>query len=59
MLLVLDTFERVVETAPLLGELLSACPGLKVLVTSRVVLHLSAEHTRPDLPAGPPHRHNG
>ena len=45
MLLVLDTFERVAEAAPLLAELLNACPGLKVLVTSRVVLHLSAEHT--------------
>ena len=44
LLLVLDTFERV-EAAPLLGELLSACPGLTLLVTSRVVLHLSAEHT--------------
>jgi non-specific serine/threonine protein kinase len=45
MLLVLDTFERVLAAALLLGELLSACPGLKVLVTSRAVLHLSAEHT--------------
>ena len=45
LLLVLDTFERVAEAAPLLGELLSACPGLTLLVTSRVVLHLSAEHT--------------
>ena len=45
LLLVLDTFERVGEAAPLLGELLSACPGLTLLVTSRVVLHLSAEHT--------------
>jgi predicted ATPase/DNA-binding CsgD family transcriptional regulator len=45
LLLVLDTFERVVAAAPVLGELVSACPGLTLLVTSRVVLHLSAEHT--------------
>jgi non-specific serine/threonine protein kinase len=45
VLLVLDTFERMVEMAHLLGDLLNACPGLKVLVTSRIVLHLSAEHT--------------
>jgi predicted ATPase len=45
MLLVLDTFEQVAAAAPLLADLVSACPGLTVLVTSRVVLHLSAEHT--------------
>jgi predicted ATPase/class 3 adenylate cyclase/Tfp pilus assembly protein PilF len=42
-LLVLDNFEHVMEQAPRVGELLSACPSLKVLVTSREVLHLSPE----------------
>ena len=43
MLLVLDNFEQVVAAAPLLGELLATCPALKLLVTSREVLHLRAE----------------
>ena len=32
------------DAAPLVAELLAAAPGLKVLVTSRVALHLSGEH---------------
>src|SRR6266705_1586740 len=34
-LVVLDNFEQVVSVAPLLAELLEACPALKILVTSR------------------------
>ncbi|MDQ4000015.1 MAG: AAA family ATPase [Actinomycetota bacterium] len=44
LLLVLDNFERLLEAGPLLTQLLAACPRLKVLVTSRVVLHLQGEH---------------
>ena len=44
LLLILDNFEQVVETAPLVSEILAAAPKLKVLVTSRVVLHLYGEH---------------
>lgn len=44
LLLVLDNFEHLLEAAALVAQLLSAAPGLKVLVTSRVVLRLSAEH---------------
>src|SRR5712692_7250876 len=44
MLLVLDNFEQVVTAAPRLSDLLAACPHLKLLVTSRQVLRLSAEH---------------
>jgi predicted ATPase/class 3 adenylate cyclase len=43
LLLVLDNFEQLVEAAPEVVELLSACPGLTVLVTSREPLHLSVE----------------
>ena len=42
-LLVLDNFEQVVAAAPLLVELLAACPRLKLLVTSREVLHVRGE----------------
>jgi predicted ATPase/DNA-binding SARP family transcriptional activator len=53
-LLVLDNFEGVVDAGPLVTELLAAAPGLKALVTSRVVLHLSGEHEYPVPPLALP-----
>ena len=44
LLLVLDNFEHLGEAASVVDEILAAAPGLKVLVTSRVVLHLYGEH---------------
>ncbi|MBA3806168.1 MAG: protein kinase, partial [Acidobacteria bacterium] len=44
VLLVLDNFEQVIDAAPFVAELLFSSPRLKMLVTSRVSLHLSAEH---------------
>lgn len=53
-LLVLDNFEQVVAAAPRVAEILAACPQLKILITSRVVLHLTAEHEFPVLPLATP-----
>ena len=33
LMLVLDNFEQVLDAAPLVAELLEACPGVKTLVT--------------------------
>ncbi len=42
--LVLDNFEQVRTATDTLNELLTALPGLKMLVTSRAVLHIYGEH---------------
>ena len=46
-LLVLDNLEQVVGVAPELDQLLSSCPDLKILATSRTVLRLRAEREYP------------
>jgi len=43
LLLLLDNFEQVAAAAPLLSELLSTCPFLKLIVTSREGLRLLSE----------------
>ncbi|GGE90266.1 ATP-binding protein [Mycetocola zhadangensis] len=45
VLLVLDNFEQVVDSAPRLAALLVSSPGLTVLVTSRTRLRVSAERS--------------
>jgi predicted ATPase/DNA-binding CsgD family transcriptional regulator len=56
VLLVLDNVEHVVTAAPLITELLVACPRLQVLATSRVALRLTGEHEYhvPPLPVPDP-----
>src|SRR5918997_1135113 len=51
LLLVLDNFEQLLSAVPLVAELLSAAPRLKVLATSRIPLGLYGEHDY----AVPPH----
>jgi predicted ATPase len=43
-LVLLDNFEQVLAAAPLVTKLLDACAALKMLVTSRAVLHVYGEH---------------
>ncbi len=43
-LIFLDNFEQVAVGASVLADLLVACPKLKLLVTSRAVLHIRGEH---------------
>jgi len=45
LLLILDNFEQVMSTAPLISNMLTGSRGLRIVVTSREVLHLSAEQT--------------
>jgi predicted ATPase/DNA-binding CsgD family transcriptional regulator/DNA-binding XRE family transcriptional regulator len=45
VLLVLDNFEQVSAAAPDVARLLTEAPNLKVLITSRTVLHVSHEQT--------------
>ena len=54
LLLVLDNFEQLLDTAPKLPPLLAACPRLTLLVTSRAALRLRDEHAWPVPPLATP-----
>ncbi len=54
MLVVLDNFEQVVEAGAAVERLIQAAPRLKVLVTSRSVLHRYGEQEFPVPPLGLP-----
>jgi predicted ATPase/DNA-binding CsgD family transcriptional regulator len=55
MLLILDNFEHLLIAAPFVTELLAACPNLKIVATSRALLHVGGEFALPlpplDLPS--------
>jgi non-specific serine/threonine protein kinase len=50
MLLIIDNVEHVLDAAPEVAALLSACPHLTVLATSRALLRVSGEHAFPAPP---------
>jgi predicted ATPase len=54
MLLVIDNAEHLIEAAPLFGQLLDATNALKILVTSRSILHVYGEHQFSVLPLPTP-----
>ncbi|MDX1671613.1 MAG: helix-turn-helix domain-containing protein [Balneolaceae bacterium] len=54
LLLLLDNFEHVFPAAPKINKLLEQCPGLSILVTSRVVLNLTGEIQYPLSPLATP-----
>ena len=54
MLLLLDNFEHLVSAAPVIADLLSFGPKLKVVVTSQAPLHVSGEHEFPVPPLALP-----
>jgi predicted ATPase/DNA-binding CsgD family transcriptional regulator len=54
LLLVLDNLEHLLPAAPMLTELLAACPGLTILATSRSRLRLRGEHEVPVVPLAVP-----
>jgi predicted ATPase/DNA-binding XRE family transcriptional regulator len=54
MLVVLDNFEQILSAAPKIAELLSVCPLLKLLVTSRSPLRIRQERQFPVSPLALP-----
>lgn len=54
LLLVLDNFEHVISEAVVVVELLSHCPRVKALVTSRMPLHVQGEQEFSVPPLDPP-----
>jgi len=44
LLLILDNFEQVTSASAIVSEILATCQRLKILVTSRAVLHIYGEH---------------
>lgn len=49
-LIILDNFEHVLDAAPIVSEIVSACPGITFLVTSRAALTVRHERLYPVAP---------
>ena len=47
LLLILDNYEQILPAASLIAELLTSAPRLKIVITSRAPLHLTAEYEYP------------
>ncbi len=54
LLLVLDNLEHLLEATSELEQLLTTCPGVTLLITSRTVLHIRGEHEFPTPPLALP-----
>ena len=54
LLLILDNFEQLSGVAPLVARLLAAAARLRIVITSRVPLHLSGEQEYPVAPLAVP-----
>jgi predicted ATPase/class 3 adenylate cyclase len=54
LLLIMDNFEHILDGASIVGELVGACPKLKVLATSRIPLGLYGEREYPVPPLALP-----
>jgi len=54
LLLLLDNFEHLVQAAPLVADLVAACPRLMVVTTSRVSLRLHGEQVHEIAPLAVP-----
>jgi predicted ATPase len=57
ILLLLDNFEQVVAAAPQVSELLSSCPRVKIIATSRTPLRVRGEKEMPVEPLALPPAH--
>ncbi len=57
VLLVLDNLEQLIDGAAAVGTMLDGAPGLRVLATSRIALHLSGERETPVPPLPLPDEH--
>jgi predicted ATPase/Tfp pilus assembly protein PilF len=47
MLLILDNFEQLIASAPVVADLMAAAPQLKILISSRIALNLRGERVVP------------
>ncbi|MCZ7554196.1 MAG: tetratricopeptide repeat protein [Anaerolineales bacterium] len=58
LMLIFDNFEHLLPAAGYLSDLLRCAPGLRLLVTSRAILHLYGEHEYVVLPMHVPKTNN-